>query len=103
MIFPLLLMCLGGNEPESREHWRRRRHGTTAFATTPRRQTRNSARGDRYASRYSGRVSDAEDSGDARACVRRLESDLQRVLDEIARVEFGREMHTFPYRRLGAL
>ena len=34
--------------------------------------------------------------------VRRLESDLQGVLDEVAREEFGREMHTFPYRRLGA-
>ena len=33
--------------------------------------------------------------------VRRLESDLQGVLDKVAREEFRREMHTFPYRRSG--
>ena len=34
--------------------------------------------------------------------VRRLEGDLQDVLDELAGREWGREMHAFPYRRLGA-
>ena len=34
--------------------------------------------------------------------VRRLERDLQDVLDELAGLELGREMHAFPYRRLGA-
>ena len=36
------------------------------------------------------------------AGVRRLERDLQDVLDELAGLELGREMHAFPYRRLGA-
>ena len=34
--------------------------------------------------------------------VRRLEGDLQDVLDELAGREWGREMHAFPYRRLDA-
>ena len=37
-----------------------------------------------------------------RLFVRRLERDLQDVLDELAGLELGREMHAFPYRRLGA-
>ena len=36
-------------------------------------------------------------------CVRRLEGDLQDVLDELALREFGREMHPFMYRRVSAL
>ena len=47
-------------------------------------------------------MSDVRELAEFWSIVRRLESDLQGVLDEVAREEFGREMHTFPYRRLGA-